>query len=44
MKTEGKKIQNEIMKEMNKLNGSLKDLLYSSKELSINVENSCILL
>ena len=39
-KTEGKKIQNEIMKEMNKLNGSLKDLLYSSKELAINVEKS----
>ena len=43
-KTEGKKIQNEIMKEMNKLNGSLKNLLYSSKELAINVEKSGTLL
>ena len=32
------------MKEMNKLNGSLKDLLYSSKELASNVEKSGALL
>jgi hypothetical protein len=40
MKNEGKKVQNENIKELNKLNSMLKDLLYSSKELSENVEKS----
>ena len=40
MKNEGKKIQNENVKELNKLNYLLKDLLQSSKELQENVENS----
>jgi hypothetical protein len=40
MKNEGKKIQTENIKEMNKLNYMLKNLLQSSKELSDNVEMS----
>ena len=40
MKNEGKKIQNENLKSMSKLNSMLKNLLYSSKELCENVVNS----
>jgi hypothetical protein len=39
-KKEGTKIQNEIMKDLNKLNSNLKDLLFSSKELLTNVQLS----
>mmetsp|Transcript_13235 Transcript_13235/g.20663 ORF Transcript_13235/g.20663 Transcript_13235/m.20663 type:complete len:217 (-) Transcript_13235:20-670(-) len=40
LKNEGKKIQSENLKELNKLNSMLKELLYSSKELQNNVERS----
>lgn len=40
IKNEGKKIQNENIKELGKLNQRLKDLLYSSKELCENFEKS----
>ena len=40
LKSEGKKVQNENIKELSKLNSLLKDLLYSSKELCDNVEKS----
>ena len=44
MKNEGKKIQNENLKELGKLNTKLRDLLFSSKELCNNVEKSGTLL
>ena len=39
-KNEGKKIQNENLKELSNLNSMLKDLFYTSKELMTNVEKS----
>ena len=39
-KNEGKKIYNENIKDLGKLNSMLKDLLYSSTELMLNVEKS----
>jgi hypothetical protein len=39
-KHDGKRMNTEIMKEFNKLNSSLKDLLYATKELEMNAENT----
>ena len=33
-------MNNEILKEFNKLNSSLKDLLYAAKELEMNSDNT----
>lgn len=44
IKNEGKKIQNENLKELGKLNTKLKDLLYFSSELQDNFEKSGSLL